>query len=100
MLVFLYLSIEQDCDKKIEDYSKSIQTCKKDLETLRKQFSIVGDNIKRALVDKLKELPKIYEDVVNNAKNLKKGNNYFSKFVAHISGTDVNLPMLQYIIST
>ncbi|XP_050538787.1 CDK5 regulatory subunit-associated protein 3 isoform X2 [Daktulosphaira vitifoliae] len=90
---------QADCDKKIEDYSKSIQTCKKDLETLRKQFSIVGDNIKRTLVDKLKDLSEIYKDVVDNAKRLKKGNIYFSKFVTHISGTDTNLPMLQYIIS-
>ncbi|XP_050433302.1 CDK5 regulatory subunit-associated protein 3 [Adelges cooleyi] len=90
---------QTDCDKKIEDYTKSIQTCKKDLETMRKQFSIVGDNVKRTLVDRLSELPKVYQDVIDNAKNLKKANIYFSKFAVHVLAPDTSLPMLQYIIN-
>jgi len=94
-------SEQVDCDKKIEDYTKSIQTCKKDLETMRKQFSIVDDNynFKRTLLERLCELQKVYEDVMEHIKNLKKANIYFSSFVTNILGSDITLPVLQYILN-
>ncbi|XP_025208456.1 CDK5 regulatory subunit-associated protein 3 [Melanaphis sacchari] len=94
-------SEQTDCDKKIEDYTKSIQTSKKDLETLRKQFSIVDDNcsFKRTLIGRLCELQKVYDDVIEHVKNLKKANTYFSLFVANILGSDIKLTMLQYILN-
>ncbi|KAL4120307.1 hypothetical protein QTP88_013024 [Uroleucon formosanum] len=91
-----------DCDKKIEDYTKSILTCKKDLETMRKQFSIVGENnsFKRTLIGRLYELQKVYDDVMEHIKNLKKAYTYFSLFVTNILGSDINLSMLQYILNS
>jgi len=91
----------QECDKKIEDYTKAIQTCKKDLETMRKQFSINGENnsLKHTLIERLSELQIVYGDVMEHVKSLKKANTYFSSFVANIQGLDINLTMLQYILS-
>lgn len=68
---------------------------------LRKQFSIVGDNcnFKRTLIERLCELQKVYEDVMEHIKDLKKANTYFSSFVTNILGSDINLTMLQYILS-
>jgi len=68
---------------------------------MRKQFSIVDDNnsFKRTLIGRLCELQKVYDDVMEHIKSLKKANTYFSLFVANILGSDVNLTMLQYILS-
>lgn len=67
---------------------------------MRKQFSIVDDNsFKRTLIGRLYELQKVYNDVTEHIKNLKKANTYFSSFVANILGSDINLTMLQYILS-
>lgn len=68
---------------------------------MRKQFAIVDDNssFKRTLIGRLCELQKVYDDVTEHVKNLKKANTYFSLFIANIQGSDINLPMLQYILS-
>jgi len=68
---------------------------------MRKQFSIVGDDnsFKRTLIGRLCELQKVYDDVMEHIKNLKKANTYFSLFVVNILGSDINLSMLQYILS-
>jgi len=68
---------------------------------MRKQFSIVDDNynFKRTLLERLCELQKVYEDVMEHIKNLKKANIYFSSFVTNILGSDITLPVLQYILS-
>lgn len=101
MVCYLINCFPQDCDKKIEDYTKSIQTCKKDLESLKKQFSISDDNnsFKRTLIGRLCELQKVYDDVMEYVKNLKKANTYFTLFVTNVLGSDINLTMLQYILS-
>lgn len=68
---------------------------------MRKQFSIVGENnsFKRTLIGRLYELQKVYDDVMEHIKNLKKAYTYFSLFVTNILGSDINLSMLQYILS-
>lgn len=68
---------------------------------MRKQFCIIGDNnsFKRTLIERLSELQKVYVDVMEHIKNLKKANTYFLSFVTKIQCSDVNLTMLQYILS-
>jgi DNA-binding transcriptional regulator WhiA len=68
---------------------------------LRKQFSIAEDNysFKRTLIERLSELQKVYEDVMCHVKNLKKSYIYFSSFVSKVQGTDINLIVLQYLLS-
>lgn len=71
------------------------------MESLKKQFSITDDNnsFKRTLIGRLCELQKVYEDVMEYVKNLKKANTYFTLFVTNILGSDIKLTMLQYILS-
>lgn len=71
------------------------------METLRKQFSIADDNysFKRTLIERLSELQKVYEDVMIHVKNLKKAYVYFSSFVSNVLGSDINLTVLQYLLS-
>lgn len=68
---------------------------------MRKQFCITGDNnsFKRTLIDRLSELQKVYGDVMEHIKNLKKAYTYFSSFITDILGSNLHLTMLQYILS-
>lgn len=68
---------------------------------MRKQFSIIGDNynFKRILIERLGELSKVYENIMEHVKNLKKANVYFSSFVMNNLGSDVCLTILQYLLS-
>lgn len=68
---------------------------------MRKQFSItsVNNNFKRTLVERLSELPKVYADVTEHVKSLKKAYTYFSSFVTNVQASDINLAILQYILS-
>lgn len=68
---------------------------------MRKQFSIADNNysFKRTLLERLSELQKVYEDVMGHVKNLKKSYIYFSSFVSNVLGTEINLPVLQYLLS-
>lgn len=68
---------------------------------MRKQFSVVGENcnFKRTLIERLCDLPKVYEDVMEHVKNLKKANTYFSLFIKNNLISNISLVMLQYILS-
>lgn len=68
---------------------------------MRKQFSITSDNtnFKRTLVERLSELQKVYADITEHVKSLKKANTYFSTFVTNVQGSNINLAILQHILS-
>lgn len=67
---------------------------------MKKQFSITDDNsFKRTLIGRLCELQKVYDGVMEHVKNLKKANTYFTSFVTNILGLNIDLTMLQYILS-
>lgn len=55
----------QECDKKVLDYSKKESTSQAEFNNVCKQIGISGDKIKAELVEKLKELPEIYNNVFN-----------------------------------
>lgn len=62
---------------------------------------MVGDNasFKRTLIERLSELKAVYKDVMEYVKTLKKAHVYFSSFIVDVLGSDINLTMLQYIMS-
>lgn len=53
----------QECDKKALDYSKKESASQAEFNNVCKQIGISGDKIKSELVEKLKELPEIYNKV-------------------------------------
>lgn len=53
----------QELEKKKNDYLKNESSCKSEFLTQCKQLGIQGDKIKRELVDRLRELPDIYDKV-------------------------------------
>lgn len=67
VVIFLYsITFFQEWDKKQSDYLKNEASSKTEFHNLCKQLGIQGDRIKKELVDRLQELPGIYEKVTGS----------------------------------
>lgn len=53
----------QECDKKAGEYMKNEASIRSEFLTLCKQLGIKGEKIKRELVERIQELPGIYDEV-------------------------------------
>lgn len=88
----------QDCDKKTADYIKSAASGQRELETLKKQLGITGDNVRSELMLRTHHLSEVYENVITNMKALQKPIQYYSAFSRHVAGVSYTLPLLSYAI--
>ncbi|XP_026727222.1 CDK5RAP3-like protein [Trichoplusia ni] len=91
---------QAECEKKHLDFLKNEASSKSEFLTLCKQLGIQGDRIKKELVDRLQELPEIYDKIGKNLKPLQPGIELYSAFSKYILGdkaTEV-LPLLQYVV--
>lgn len=65
------------------------------------QLGIEGKNIKKELTDLLQSLPSMYNEVAQNARNLKEAAAFYQSFVGQMikNTNEVKcVPVLQYII--
>ncbi|KAG6441698.1 hypothetical protein O3G_MSEX001996 [Manduca sexta] len=92
--------VQAECEKKHLDYLKNVASSKSEFLQLCKQLGIQGDKIKRELVDRLKELPEIYDKIGKSLKPLQPGFQLYSAFTKYIledKAMEV-LPLLQYVV--
>lgn len=92
--------LQTECEKKHSDYLKNEASSKSEFLTLCKQLGIQGDRIKKELVDRLQELPQIYDKVGKSLKPLLPGIELYSAFTKYILGDKASeiLPLLQYVV--
>ncbi|XP_063827654.1 CDK5 regulatory subunit-associated protein 3 [Ostrinia nubilalis] len=92
--------MQQEYDKKQSDYQKNEVSSKLEFLNQCKQLGIQGDKIKRELVDRLQELPEIYEKIGKSLKPLLPGIQLYSAFTKYILGDKASevLPLLQYVV--
>lgn len=88
----------KECDKKMSDYAKSISSAQRELETMKKQFGVVGINVRSELLERTSHLDEVNEKVVSNVKSLGKAVQYYSTFTKHIAGVAYSLPLLSHVI--
>ncbi|XP_060802008.1 CDK5 regulatory subunit-associated protein 3 [Amyelois transitella] len=92
--------LQVECEKKNTDYLKNEASSKSEFLSLCKQLGIQGNKIKRELVDRLMELPEIYDKIGKSLKPLLPAIELYTAFTKYILGeraTEV-LPLLQYVI--
>ncbi|CAG9787399.1 unnamed protein product [Diatraea saccharalis] len=92
--------MQAECEKKHTDYLKNEALCKSEFLNQCKQLGIQGEKIKRELVDRLQELPDIYDKIGKSLKPLLPGIELYAAFTKYALGdraTEV-LPLLQYIV--
>ncbi|XP_053605750.1 CDK5 regulatory subunit-associated protein 3 isoform X2 [Plodia interpunctella] len=92
--------MQVECEKKHAEYLKNEASSKSEFLALCKQLGIQGNKIKRELVDRLSELPEIYNKIGKSLKPLLPAVELYKAFTKYILGdraTEV-LPLLQYVI--
>ncbi|CAH2040205.1 unnamed protein product, partial [Iphiclides podalirius] len=92
--------LQLDCDKKHMEYLKSESSSKSEFSALCKQLGIEGKKIKKELVERLKELPEIYDKIGNSLKPLLPAIELYSAFSKYVIGEEAPkvLPLLQYMV--
>lgn len=91
-------------EKKEIEYKKSENIAHTEYNMLCKQLGITGYNtVRRELMDKINELPKIYQNVVEKTKSLDKIVEFYSAFVEFTFGQQYDsdcVSVIKYVIGT
>lgn len=91
-----------DLEKKEVEYKKSENIAHTEYNTLCKQLGITGySTVRRELMEKIKELPEIYQRVVEKTKSLNKVVEFYSAFVEFTFGQQYDsncVSVIKYII--
>jgi len=99
MCIKLYL---QDLEKKEAEYKKSENIACSEYNTSCKQLGITDySTFRHELMDKVKELPEIYQKIAQKTKNLDKVVEFYSAFVEFTFGQQYDgncVPMIKYVI--
>lgn len=89
-------------EKKEVEYKKSENIAHTEYNTLCKQLGITGYNtVRRELMEKVKELPEIYQRVTEKAKSLNKVVEFYSAFVEFTFGQQYDsncVSIIKYVI--
>ncbi|CAG4933894.1 unnamed protein product [Parnassius apollo] len=92
--------LQLECEKKHMEYLKNEASSKSEFTTLCKQLGIEGNKIKKELVERLKELPEIYDKIGKSLKPLLPAVELYSAFTKYIIGEHAPkvLPLVQYMV--
>lgn len=88
--------LSEESLKKSVDAVKSENILRNEYNTACQQLGIKGDKIKAELVEKLKDLPKLQEDVANKIPELSKALALYENF----SNNKYSLPIIRHIIKS
>lgn len=92
----------QDLEKKEAEYKKSESAARTEYNTQCKQSGISGyATVRQELMQKVKELPEIYQKVAEKTKSLDKIVEFYSAFVEFTFGRQYDggcVSMIKYII--
>ncbi|XP_046493249.1 CDK5 regulatory subunit-associated protein 3 [Neodiprion pinetum] len=92
---------QNDLEKKETEYKKSENIARTEFSTLCKQLGIPGQKIKKELVERVSELPEIYNRLVEKAKSIDNVVEFYSSFVEFTLGRQHDggcVPMVKYVI--
>lgn len=85
----------EECLKKIQTISKTENVLLNEHAALCQQLGIKGDNLKEEFLEKLNDLPEIYNESIKHIKHLEEGVDYYNDF----QQDSKYLPIIQHIIN-
>ncbi|XP_075233414.1 CDK5 regulatory subunit-associated protein 3 [Lycorma delicatula] len=90
--------MKEECDKKENEYTKHEHSAKAELDALMKQLGITGKNIRKELIERIAQLPDIYEKISSNISTMKPAVDYYLAFTAYTIGQEIgSIPLLKYL---
>lgn len=72
---------QRECTRKESEYSSNALSFKEKYQSVCKQMSIKGEDVKSELLSLLDELPEIYKSIAAAISNLKNATHYYETFV-------------------
>lgn len=90
--------LQLECEKKITDYGKSAVSAQRELESMKKQIGISGNNVQRELLSRVSHLTEVYANVTSNVKVLEKPLQHYIAFSQMVAKTSYELPLISYVI--
>ncbi|KPI99454.1 CDK5RAP3-like protein [Papilio xuthus] len=92
--------IQLDCEKKHLEYLKNEASSKSEFLTLCKQLGIEGNKIKKELVERLQELPELYDKIGKSLKPILPAIELYSAFTKYVLGDEASqvLPLLKFMV--
>ncbi|KAJ8670554.1 hypothetical protein QAD02_001813 [Eretmocerus hayati] len=90
-----------ELEKRESEYKKSENIARSEFNNLCKQLGIPGYKIKKELMERIKELPELYEKVTTKFESLKNVVEFYSAFVQFTLGNEHDgncVPILKYLI--
>ncbi|XP_055595239.1 CDK5RAP3-like protein [Uranotaenia lowii] len=85
----------EESDKKIVDLERSEIVILGEYQSLCKQLGILGENVRKELVEKVGELPEMYRTIATSVPPLKKALKLYGAFLSN----DACLPILRHVSS-
>ena len=91
----------QDLEKKEADYKKSENLANSEFNSICKKLGITGNQMKKELAERVKELPDIYQSVAKKTKSIANVVEFYNAFVEYTLGKSHNggcVPIVNYVI--
>lgn len=85
----------EECLKRIQTISKTENVLLNEHSALCQQLGIQGKNLKEEFLEKLKDLPEIYNQSIKNVGNLRDAVDFYNDFLQD----STHLPILQHVIN-
>lgn len=87
----------EESQKKSKDVVKSQNTIRKEYEAICSQLGISGENIRKELLERLKDLPQLLQDVASVTPGLQKASHLYGEYAG--KAIEV-LPLLRHVIKS
>lgn len=89
--------LSEESQKKSKDVVKSQNTIRKEYEAICSQLGISGENIRKELLERLKDLPQLLQDVASVTPGLQKASHLYGEYAG--KAIEV-LPLLRHVIKS
>lgn len=88
--------LSEESLKKSRDVVKSQNSIRSEYNAICSQLGISGENIRRELIERLNDLPKLFQDVASTTPGLLKAANLYGEYAKSTEG----LPLLRHVIKS
>lgn len=89
----------KECQRKEAEYDQQVQQIADTYKSKCRRLGIEGVNVKRELLQKVDDLPRLYQDIATDCQDLHQVVEFYSAFLAFLKVDDASfLPILRHIL--
>lgn len=89
----------KECQRKESEYDQQVQQIAETFKSKCCRLGISGTNVKRELLQQVEDLPRLYQDIADDCKDLQTIVKFYSAFLSFLGVEDATfLPILRHIL--